>query len=406
MAQFLIGDELGNIKRLQYNPNPPNADDPKTTIKTVLNGSTSTASIQALSTSGDGDSRMVVAARTNKTVHVYKWNEDEALEARCSWSETRMKPETRFVGLAFSNDTVYSCTSNGALRRISLPEASSADPTPTHQLAALPSNLHAWRMSPDSETFAYGGDEVDLSIWNVEQAFAGRSNFKSDNATSKKRKRNAELLPGEIWRANNVPNDHLGLRQPIRMSSLTHLPNTSPHHLATGTQFGDVRLYDTRAARRPLSNWKIFKDGSGVKTIEAGPSNHQIFVSDSQSRLFAVDIRNGSVSYGYKGIAGAVSSVAPSQSLMASASLDRYVRIHSIFAPPLQAGKAQDEKGDVLEKLFVTSIPTAIVCDEEAMLPADAEHQDEDEDDDDIWQNMEGVDDGQDEPQSRKQRKK
>lgn len=91
---------------------------------------------------------------------------------------------------------------------------------------------------------------------------------------------------------------------------------------------------------------------------------------------------------------------------MASASLDRYVRIHSIFAPPLQAGKAQDEKGDVLEKLFVTSIPTAIVCDEEAMLPADAEHQDEDEDDDDIWQNMEGVDDGQDEAQSRKQRKK
>lgn len=59
MAQFLIGDELGNIKRLHYNPNPPNADDPKTTIKTVLNGSTSASSVQTLSTSGDGNSRMV-----------------------------------------------------------------------------------------------------------------------------------------------------------------------------------------------------------------------------------------------------------------------------------------------------------------------------------------------------------
>lgn len=59
-------------------------------------------------------------------------------------------------------------------------------------------------MSPDSETFAYGGDEVDLSVWNVEQAFADHSNLKSDNTTSKKRKRNAQLLPGEIWRANNV----------------------------------------------------------------------------------------------------------------------------------------------------------------------------------------------------------
>ncbi|KAF4576526.1 hypothetical protein EYR36_000876 [Pleurotus pulmonarius] len=404
MAQFLIGDELGNIKRLHYNPSPSNPDDPKTTIKTVLDGSTSASSIQALSTSGDGDSRMVVAARANKTIDIYKWNEDETLETQCSWSETRMKSDTSFVGLALSNDVVYSCTSNGALRKTVLPKASSADPTPIHQLVALPSNLHAWRLSPDSETFAYGGDEVDLSVWDVEQAFTDHSNLKSGNTASKKRKRTAELLPGEIWRANNVSNDHLGLRQPIRISSLAYLPKASPHHLVTGTQFGDVRLYDKRAARKPLSNWKIFKDGSGVKTLESGPSDHQIFVSDSQSRLFAVDIRNGSVSYGYK---GSVSSVAPSQSLMASASLDRYVRIHSIFPPPLQVGKAQDEKGDVLEKVFVTSIPIAVFCDEETTFRSDAERPGEDdEDDDDIWHNMEGVDDEQDGLQSRKQRKK
>lgn len=78
--------------------------------------------------------------------------------------------------------------------------------------------------------------------------------------------------------------------------------------------------------------------------------------------------------------------------MMASASLDRYVRVHSIFPPPLQAGKAQDEKGDILEKIFVTSIPTTIICYEET-LSADTERQDEDEDDDDIWLNMEGVDD-------------
>ncbi|KAF4603596.1 hypothetical protein EYR38_004010 [Pleurotus pulmonarius] len=359
MAQFLIGDELGNIKRLHYNPSPSNPDDPKTTIKTVLDGSTSASSIQALSTSGDGDSRMVVAARANKTIDIYKWNEDETLETQCSWSETRMKSDTSFVGLALSNEQ---------------------------------RNLRLW------------GDEVDLSVWDVEQAFTDHSNLKSGNTASKKRKRTAELLPGEIWRANNVSNDHLGLRQPIRISSLAYLPKASPHHLVTGTQFGDVRLYDKRAARKPLSNWKIFKDGSGVKTLESGPSDHQIFVSDSQSRLFAVDIRNGSVSYGYK---GSVSSVAPSQSLMASASLDRYVRIHSIFPPPLQVGKAQDEKGDVLEKVFVTSIPIAVFCDEETTFRSDAERPGEDdEDDDDIWHNMEGVDDEQDGLQSRKQRKK
>ncbi len=92
---------------------------------------------------------------------------------------------------------------------------------------------------------------------------------------------------------------------------------------------------------------------------------------------------------------------------MASASLDRYVRIHSIFPPPLQVGKAQDEKGDVLEKVFVTSIPIAVICDEETTFRSDAERPGEDdEDDDDIWHNMEGVDDEQDGLQSRKHRKK
>jgi len=53
--------------------------------------------------------------------------------------------------------------------------------------------------------FAYGGDEVELSIWDMETAFQTQTDdLNRITAASKKRKRNNELFPGEIWRAKNV----------------------------------------------------------------------------------------------------------------------------------------------------------------------------------------------------------
>jgi ribosome biogenesis protein NSA1 len=70
-------------------------------------------------------------------------------------------------------------------------------------LASLPTRLHDWRLSSNEETFAYGGEEVDLSVWNTEMAFLPRS--ETEGIVSRKRKRNDMLMPGEVWRAKNVP---------------------------------------------------------------------------------------------------------------------------------------------------------------------------------------------------------
>jgi hypothetical protein len=60
-------------------------------------------------------------------------------------------------------------------------------------------------LSSDAMTFAYGGDEVELSVWNTESAFHPRTeDLNKSAAASKKRKRDNELFPGEIWRAKNV----------------------------------------------------------------------------------------------------------------------------------------------------------------------------------------------------------
>lgn len=87
----------------------------------------------------------------------------------------------------------------------------------------------------------------------------------------------------------------------------------------TGTQFGDVRRYDTRAARKPVSNWAGIGKVGGVKAIAKGLSEQfvsltitrqcffsslysELFVSDSGSNLSSIDLRTGGILYSYKGI--------------------------------------------------------------------------------------------------------
>ena len=73
--------------------------------------------------------------------------------------------------------------------------------------AALPVRLCDLKMSSSGENFAYGGDEVDLSVWNTERALSGPSvSSLSDTAHAgqKRKKSKPSLLYGEVWRAKNV----------------------------------------------------------------------------------------------------------------------------------------------------------------------------------------------------------
>ncbi|KAF9464656.1 hypothetical protein BDZ94DRAFT_1255604 [Collybia nuda] len=257
-------------------------------------------------------------------------------------------------------------------------------------LASLPTRLQDWRLAPNHQTFAFGGDEVNLSIWDTESTFSSHSR-EIESTSSKKRKRDNALLPGEIWRAYNVHNDSFGLRQPIRITSLSYLPSSSGfHHVITGTQLGDVRRYDARAGRRPVSDWKIGKVG-GVKTLENGIFEHQVFVSDYGYNLWTLDMRNGQIIYGYRGLSGAVTSIASSPSVMASTALDRYTRIHSTFPPPKEEGKQQERKGDVLAKIFMNGTPTVIAWDQNEETNSATPNHNVNEDD--IWENMDPVED-------------
>ncbi|KAJ7452476.1 hypothetical protein B0H11DRAFT_2161563 [Mycena galericulata] len=384
MARFLTGDELGNIKALRVTPGIPSE-------LTLLNPSQSAVSALSIAST----SKSVAAAYTDGSVAAFSLQENELQPLR-RWKETRLKPDQTFVGLQATDKGIYSCTSNGALRLV--PPGDDKQPV----LGSLPTRLCDWRLASDQASFAYGGDEVELSVWDTEQALTQGHATSSDSLFTK-RKRDA-LFPGEIWRAKNIQNDGLGLRQPVRITSLTYLATSTParHHILTGTQLGEVRRYDTRA-RRPASNWKDIGKMGGIKKIEKGLAEHEAFAGDHGCNLFSLDLRNGRVIYSYKGLSGAVTSIAPSPSLLVSTALDRYSRIHTSFPPPPEAGQSQDNKGQVVEKIFMTSVPTVVVWDGVESVKTAPETAAED---DDVWNEMEDIDDEIDDDSKRRKKRR
>ena len=167
----------------------------------------------------------------------------------------------------------------------------------------------------------------------------------------------------------------------------------------------------------------------------------EVFVSDQTSNLFAVDMRNGRVIYGYKGnspffchfrflrctgrlsflqgIAGAITSMAPGPTGLISTSLDRYARVHSTYPPPPEAGQPQDEKGAVLEKVYMKTIPTCVVWDgvtyegddgddgdDDLMRPGGGGDDDDSGDDEVVWAGMQVAGDSENEGHAQAQRRR
>ncbi|KAI0374780.1 hypothetical protein BV20DRAFT_986622 [Pilatotrama ljubarskyi] len=411
MPRFFSGDELGAIKSISYaQGDNTKARAAKPTI--LVRGSSESGrskTIQKLSVHSSGSDSLLSAVRADGSASLYKV-EGDGLNVVHEWKETRLKEGQRFVGLADTETGVYTCTSNGALRLTRLGQDGAE---PSSSFATLPMRLCEWRLSKDEKSFAYGGDEVELSLWDTERAFSQPKEAppQSPSPESKKRKRGDQLLPGELWRAKNVPNDHLSLRQPVHNTALTYLQpssSTSHQHLLVGTANGNIRRYDTRAARRPVADWKGVGKTGGVSTVQKGFHEHELFVADHGCMLAALDLRNGRTMYSYKaGLAGAVSSIAPAHSLLASAAQDRFVRLHSTFGPPAEAGQQQEHKGEVLDKLYMKVIPTVIAWDGEKDDSKAGLDEEGAEGEDDVWDAMPAAEsDSEDEAKASRRKEK
>ncbi|TFK29892.1 hypothetical protein FA15DRAFT_752036 [Coprinopsis marcescibilis] len=412
MPRFLVGDDLGSLKLLKHG-NEPDASGSKIQVKNVYQTEASIQgqeriSVQALAALNlDGSNVMTAAAFSDGNTRLYHLQDDDSLTLVSSWAESRLK-SNHFVGAALSENSVFSCTSNGILRRTSHSQNVSNE-KPTHSLRALPTRLCDWKLAPGCNSFAYGGEEVALSVWDTEKAFSATST-PEDNTSAKKRKRSDALFPGEIWRAKNPPNDSLSLRQPIRITSIDFVPSSgSPCHIIAGTQAGDIQRYDTRSGRRPIGDWKGIAKTGGIRTLQSGCNKNELFVTDNGSNFYSLDLRNGSILYGYHGIAASITSIAASPTVLVSGAMDQYVRTHSVSPPAASTKERLDGKGIVLEKHFLQCTPTRIVWDGSTSEQAASNHNDDEELSDaehDVWDELEAASDSDSDSEAKTQSKR
>ncbi|KAG6376105.1 hypothetical protein JVT61DRAFT_2077 [Boletus reticuloceps] len=150
------------------------------------------------------------------------------------------------------------------------------------QVTRLAQRIHSARSHHGLWTGGWGPTKrLLLMVGMKSKCLSGISNVLSSHdqtalqplQAARSEKKLKPCFPGEVWRAKNVANDYLGLRQPIHNTCLTYMSSSSSSHqtqILAGTRFGDLRRYDTRSGRRPVSDFKGVGKVGGVKSVENG----------------------------------------------------------------------------------------------------------------------------------------
>jgi ribosome biogenesis protein NSA1 len=211
---------------------------------------------------------------------------------------------TRFASLEFSlrHEQLISCTVAGMLAIGQLAQG-------TPNAISLKSPVGTLRLEPRSQAqVAYGGKENDVRLFDLE-------------------------AKQHSWTAKNLANDFLDMRQPVWVNDLQFVCE-APHQIALVTAYHQVRLYDTKAQRRPVINQLV---GELPLTALVLKSSSNLIFGDTQGNITEFDLRNCKVVGTYKGLGGGMGvgglALHPSQPVLASGSLDRFFRLHSTRAP-------------------------------------------------------------------------
>ncbi|KAJ2938632.1 hypothetical protein O0L34_g11960 [Tuta absoluta] len=229
--------------------------------------------------------------------------------------------------------------------------------------------LDVMKMCPDEPTlFATGGEENDLKVWRIG-------------------------TPTAVFSAKNLSHDWLQLRRPVWVSGLAWGAQGGGAVVAAASRHGYVRLYDTRAQRRPVLNVEFPK--MAATCIAPGFHERLFLVGFGRGQLHQVDLRVGRPDKGYKGAVGAITSIATAEvgstRAVVSASADRHIRVH------------QHDTKDILYKQYLTSKLSCVLVQSKSSTPLlhatepepsaaeESEIKEEEEDMDQLFDGMETV---------------
>ncbi|WFC96954.1 hypothetical protein MBRA1_003620 [Malassezia brasiliensis] len=305
----------------------------------------------------------------------------------------------------------------------------------------VPSPLHQVTFYPDTNKpryFAYGGEQVPLSLWSLRKALerdpaqevaaskpAEEEEQDAQAATGKKRRASSQagkqrdLLPGELWRAKNLPNDALSLARHPLIRSVVFLPReTSSGNeeaaedelaaldaaVAVGTKEGMVRVYEpSKKKPKHVHEWQIAAKNQGaLRVLKLARSDAILFAGDAARNLYAVDVKTGRVLFQYKGafveltpdITGTISSLLVLQvqrdeeapkTLLLGSSLDRLVRLFDIGTP---YGQGQRRRGKELCSYFTGLENVISMTSAQLSVQAPSEKKAEEAEEEEVWANM------------------
>lgn len=293
-------------------------------------------------------------------------------------------------------------------------------PGPISQVAFFPP------FSESPSHYAYGGDQVLLSVCEIGATLSHYSKCKSgssagaaekqveeeETVSSKKRKlpsrpgKQVDFLPGEVWRAKSLPNDHLSLPQPPSIRTISFITDSTSDRntfenmkVVVGTKDGLLRTYMPSQKPKHTQEWKITQNRGSIRTVHACPSENALFVGDTQRNLYMVDDRTGQVLFQYKDITGTISDAltfvdsSTGKTLVLATSLDHLIRL---FSTGEISGTNQRRRGAVLEQYF-TGVENGLVLawdpHNETSRHGDTENRSESEgeEEDDVWSNMKTI---------------
>ncbi|KAJ2779413.1 Ribosome biogenesis protein nsa1 (NOP7-associated protein 1) [Coemansia javaensis] len=282
----------------------------------------------------------------------------------------RLITSRQYVGLGAADGRFVSCNNMGEVRCQAFGGADGDDGSEEHPealLLKLP--MDACRMRVHSKRaglFAVGGREQELTVWD-----AGAITVASGQAGAY-----AKPTSAPVFKSKNVPNDNLDLRVPVWITDMQFIgDDASAPTIAVSTGYKQIRIYDAKVQPRPVHNWTPSKHP--ILHILASHTRPELYFADNMGNMNQLDMRTGKVIGGYKGIAGAVKSLALSEdgSRVAVGGLDRFVRVY-------EAGGMRR----ALHRAYVKQRISHVIWDWEHrdLSPAEIEEKEAE----DIWENM------------------
>ncbi|XP_023273256.1 WD repeat-containing protein 74 [Seriola lalandi dorsalis] len=268
-----------------------------------------------------------------------------------------------FTGLAaLSGSALLTCGESGTVR---VWREDSSEPVTELDAGK---NVCRMRQSPvDQHKVATGGKENGLKIWDLERP------------------------EKSVFTAKNLRDDWLDLRRPHWVRDMAFIPDSDK--VVTCTGYHQVHMFDPSSPqRRPVLEAEYGE--YPLTTLSLPAAGNMVVVGNTHGQIAMLDLRKGLVRSCLKGLAGGVRWLQchPSQPVVASCGLDRFLRIHSL----------EDRK--LLHKVYLKSRLNCLLLasrdleDGGGATEGEGVSQEVKEEEDEVWDTMEQVGEAEEKP--------